>query len=422
MHQLHKSELIDCRICGTVESCIRWPHPFGRPPARHRSCGWRRIRCGGGCCASSSASDRAVRELMALIDEPQSLVSYHLRLLREGGLVTARRSSADGRDSYYAIDLAACREALQIAGVALHPALLTRSARAPVRPPARALVANTGCCSCARATAHAPRSQKRCSSGCRPATIERRAPAATRSRCIPTPSACCTGTGSTSAHEPHQAPRRVPRPAIRHGDHAVRPGARGLPGVPVPPRTRPLERSRPGARGFDRPRVVPGVRAHRGRARDPHQLPAPSVRPTTATTRRSAMSNDEIVSVRYMVDDVEKSVAFYTELLGFEVLTNFAPAFADVKRGNLRLLLAGTEELGGRPMPDGATPGPGGWNRIHLIVDDIDSRGRTAPRRRRDVPQRHRRRTRRQADPAAGPVRQRRRALPASRRLSDACL
>jgi protein-tyrosine-phosphatase/DNA-binding transcriptional ArsR family regulator len=68
-------------------------------------------------------SDRAVRELMVLIDEPQSLVSYHLRLLREGGLVTSRRSSADGRDSYYAIDLTACRDALQSAGGALHPTL-----------------------------------------------------------------------------------------------------------------------------------------------------------------------------------------------------------------------------------------------------------------------------------------------------------
>ena len=68
-------------------------------------------------------SDRAVRELMMLVGEPQSLVSYHLRLLREGGLVTARRSSADRRDSYYAIDLNACRDALQSAGSALHPSL-----------------------------------------------------------------------------------------------------------------------------------------------------------------------------------------------------------------------------------------------------------------------------------------------------------
>ena len=85
------------------------------------------------------------------------------------------------------------------------------------------------------------------------------------------------------------------------------------------------------------------------------------------------MSTDETVSVRYMVEDVEKSIAFYTGLLGFEVLTSALPAFADVKRGNLRLLLSGPRSSAGRPMPDGATPQPGGWNRIHLIVEDIDA-------------------------------------------------
>jgi catechol 2,3-dioxygenase-like lactoylglutathione lyase family enzyme len=84
------------------------------------------------------------------------------------------------------------------------------------------------------------------------------------------------------------------------------------------------------------------------------------------------MRTDEIVSVRYMVDDVEAAVAFYTEVLDFEVLTNFPPVFADVKRGNLRLLLAGPNSSAGRPLPDGVKPGPGGWNRIHFIVDDID--------------------------------------------------
>ena len=83
------------------------------------------------------------------------------------------------------------------------------------------------------------------------------------------------------------------------------------------------------------------------------------------------MDTAETVNVRYMVDDVDESIEFYTKLLGFEVLTSAAPAFADVKRGNLRLLLAGPKSSAGRPMPDGATPGPGGWNRIHLIVDDI---------------------------------------------------
>jgi catechol 2,3-dioxygenase-like lactoylglutathione lyase family enzyme len=80
---------------------------------------------------------------------------------------------------------------------------------------------------------------------------------------------------------------------------------------------------------------------------------------------------NEIVSVRYMVDDVDAAIAFYTQLLDFEGLTKFPPAFADVKRGNLRLLLSGPKSSAGRPMPDGAKPGPGGWNRIHLIVDDI---------------------------------------------------
>ena len=81
---------------------------------------------------------------------------------------------------------------------------------------------------------------------------------------------------------------------------------------------------------------------------------------------------DETVNVRYMVDDVQTAVDFYTKHLGFGPgTTNAAPAFADIRRGNLRLLLSGPTSSAGRPMPDGATPGPGGWNRIHLIVDDI---------------------------------------------------
>lgn len=83
------------------------------------------------------------------------------------------------------------------------------------------------------------------------------------------------------------------------------------------------------------------------------------------------MQRDEMVNVRYMVDDVNDAIDFYTKLLGFEILTNAAPAFADVKCGNLRVLLSGPASSAGRPMSDGTKPGPGGWNRIHFIVEDI---------------------------------------------------
>ena len=82
-------------------------------------------------------------------------------------------------------------------------------------------------------------------------------------------------------------------------------------------------------------------------------------------------NNADLVNVRYMVDDVESAVDFYTNHLGFTLRMSAAPAFADVLRGNLRLLLSGPKSSAGRPMPDGTTPEPGGWNRIHLIVDDI---------------------------------------------------
>jgi catechol 2,3-dioxygenase-like lactoylglutathione lyase family enzyme len=83
--------------------------------------------------------------------------------------------------------------------------------------------------------------------------------------------------------------------------------------------------------------------------------------------------SDETVNVRYMVDDVDEAVNFYTGHLGFSVITSFAPAFADVRRGALRLLLSGPTSSAGRPMPDGTKPHPGGWNRIHLIVDDLQA-------------------------------------------------
>jgi catechol 2,3-dioxygenase-like lactoylglutathione lyase family enzyme len=83
--------------------------------------------------------------------------------------------------------------------------------------------------------------------------------------------------------------------------------------------------------------------------------------------------SEDLVNVRYLVDDVQAAVDFYTTHLGFELRSFPGPPFADVTRGGLRLLLSGPESSAGRPMPDGEKPGPGGWNRIHLIVDDLEA-------------------------------------------------
>ncbi len=83
------------------------------------------------------------------------------------------------------------------------------------------------------------------------------------------------------------------------------------------------------------------------------------------------MADEDIVSVRYLVDDVLACVDFYTRHFGFSVGLA-APPFAEIRRGNLRLLLAGPQSSAGQAMTDGERPGPGGWNRIHLIVDDLD--------------------------------------------------
>jgi catechol 2,3-dioxygenase-like lactoylglutathione lyase family enzyme len=102
---------------------------------------------------------------------------------------------------------------------------------------------------------------------------------------------------------------------------------------------------------------------------------ADDVRTTENSKRQPPVTNasSALVSVRYMIDDVGTAVAFYTSYLGFALERDYAPAFASVTRGNLRLLLSGEKSSGRRPMPDGTKPVPGGWNRIQLPVSDIEA-------------------------------------------------
>ena len=77
------------------------------------------------------------------------------------------------------------------------------------------------------------------------------------------------------------------------------------------------------------------------------------------------------VSIRYMIDDVPVAIKFYTTYLGFEVEQDSSPAFASVTREGVRLLLSGKTSSGRRAMSDGREPVPGGWNRIHIQVEDL---------------------------------------------------
>ena len=130
-------------------------HGEGTPPPFLRLAGhplrWRLL-------SELARSDRRVGELCELAGRRQSLVSYHLRQLRDGGLVSARRSAADGRDTYYVLDLARCGELLSSAGAALHPGLAPAASARTRRRPRHG---RRGCCSCAPATARARRWPRR---------------------------------------------------------------------------------------------------------------------------------------------------------------------------------------------------------------------------------------------------------------------
>ena len=155
-------------------------------------------------------SDYRVRELVSLLEQPQNLLSYHLRLLRDGGLVSASRSSYDGRDSYYHLDLDRCAHALAETGAALHPAL-RRPRRHPRGPPGDSAAGLPPCSSCAPATASAHPSLKPCCDTTAPASVtrdQRRHP--TPSSAAPTHGACPASSSSASTSPP-STPGTSPR-------------------------------------------------------------------------------------------------------------------------------------------------------------------------------------------------------------------
>ena len=80
-----------------------------------------------------------------------------------------------------------------------------------------------------------------------------------------------------------------------------------------------------------------------------------------------------VATVRYLVSDVDRAIAFYTQVLDFKLAQQNGPVIAIVSRGPLLLLLSGADSSGARPMPDGRRQEPGGWNRILIYVDDIDA-------------------------------------------------
>lgn len=84
-------------------------------------------------------------------------------------------------------------------------------------------------------------------------------------------------------------------------------------------------------------------------------------------------SLEDFAHVRYQVTDIDRAITFYTERLGFALDMQVGKAFASVSRGKLRLILGGPESSGARPLPDGRKQEPGGWNRILIYVDNLDT-------------------------------------------------
>ena len=245
-------------------------------------------------------------ELTQLVDEPQSLVSYHLRQLRDGGLVSSRRSSADGRDAYYAINLTACQDGLQAAGGALHPGLWLAPARLGAwtsrsfASPAAGVVLVHGE---QRAVPDREALLEHMSAG----TVETASGAAIRSRCINAVRVLRKRGIDISAnrtkHLDDFTSERFDM-VITLCDR-VRRSARSF---------RPIPSSCTGASptlGLEGPTNRMSYPAfERTFAELETRSASCSVCCTTCDKEEERMPNDETVNVRYMVDDVDESIVF----------------------------------------------------------------------------------------------------------------
>jgi ArsR family transcriptional regulator, arsenate/arsenite/antimonite-responsive transcriptional repressor / arsenate reductase (thioredoxin) len=337
------------------------------PPSFLRLAGhplrWRLLR-------ELARSDRQVRELCALIGQPQSLVSYHLGRLRAEQVVSTRRSSADRRDAYYSLELARCGALLTATGGALHPGLRLTPAPSGKHPRRSGRARWRVLFLCTGNSARSQMAQalvehltdgavEASSAGSNPKPLHPNAVRAMREQGIDI-------AGRRSKHLSQFTDRRF--------DYVISLCDRVrevCPEFPDQPDLIHWSIPDPAREGDTDERTYPAFQRTATELAHPHRLPPQAHRSQLLDPGGELNMPDDLVSVRYIVDDVDAAIDFYTEHFGFTVLTSAPPAFADVVRGQLRLLLSGPASSAGRPMPDGRRPEPGGWNRIHLIVEDI---------------------------------------------------
>ena len=412
--QLHQTSLMYCPGHGDAGV----PSPRCR---RRRSCGWPGDPLRWRLLSELARSDRRVGELTALVGQPQNLVSYHLGRLRAAGWCrcgAARPTAATATTASIWPAAASCwpRPARRCtpAWAALH------------RPPPgghRATV-RCGCCSCAPATAPARRSPRRCVAAGR-----RWAGRGGQRGQPPQAAAPERGAGDARARHRHRRPRA-------RSTSTSSPGSRFdyvitlcdkvrevCPEFPGHPDVDPLEHPRPRRRRRHRRASYPAFQRRRRPARPASGSCSPAIDHRQPLRKETAMTgiDENVVNVRYLVDDVQPPSTSTPATSASPCATAHLPAFADVTRGNLRLLLPGRRAPPGRPMPDGRRPGPGGWNRIHLIVDDLAAEVARLRAAGVAVPQRHRHRPRRPAGPARRPRREPDRTVHSRRRpLTDA--